>query len=129
MLTILWPSVTTTMNNNQFWKHEWRKHGTCSTFQKIDYFQHGVSLWARENITAILEQAGITPGKSYDQTRIITAINAKTGSDPELVCVAAGNYLAEIRLCLDPSTATTYMVCPTSINKKPSCQPMVAFAA
>jgi len=106
--------------------YEWKEHGTCSTFLKIDYFQHAVNLWARENITAILEQDGITPGATYDQTKIITAIKTKTGSDPQLVCVA-GNYLAEIRLCLDPSTATQYMACPTLI--KPTCKKqMVAFA-
>merc|ERR1711957_469635 len=31
-------------NNEEFWTHEWEKHGTCSGMEMLDYFKKGLSL-------------------------------------------------------------------------------------
>jgi ribonuclease T2 len=33
----LWPNLLG--RNEDFWEHEWTKHGTCTTFSQHDYFQ------------------------------------------------------------------------------------------
>lgn len=31
-------------SNEEFWSHEWSKHGTCTTMSQLDYFTEGLNL-------------------------------------------------------------------------------------
>ncbi len=34
----MWPSVSAHDDDEQFWKHEWEKHGTCSNLSQVGKF-------------------------------------------------------------------------------------------
>ena len=36
-MNTFWPNLLG--QNEEFWGHEWTKHGTCTTFAQHDYFQ------------------------------------------------------------------------------------------
>ncbi|KAJ3158101.1 ribonuclease T2-like [Geranomyces michiganensis] len=90
------PNLYSTMNdlwvsyngdNNDFWMHEWSKHGTCwspaakscfpnyKTGQDLAaYFGWVVALRNQFELGSALDAAGITTGGSYSKTEIIAAI-------------------------------------------------------
>eukprot|EP00049_Salpingoeca_infusionum_P009414 m.156772 g.156772 ORF g.156772 m.156772 type:complete len:116 (-) comp14331_c2_seq6:3178-3525(-) len=41
-----WPSCVGSGSNEDFWKHEWTKHGTCSGMDQITYFKTVLRLYA-----------------------------------------------------------------------------------
>jgi len=110
-LSIAWPNLNGI--NKKFWKSQWDKHGSCSSFNQFDYFKHAIYLWSRNDLTSILQEEGITPGGSYDKQHIIDVIFNNIGVIPTLTCVG-NNSLAEIHLCFDPTFAIIYMDCPSS---------------
>ncbi|XP_027192081.1 uncharacterized protein [Cicer arietinum] len=92
-----------------------KKYGVCSTFIPVDYFQHTMTLWFKYNITNMFVEDGVPPGDWYTRQQITRSIEKKTQASPDIVCT--GQYLKEIHVCLDPTTATTFVACPGS----PSC--------
>lgn len=92
-----WPSYLG--KNDDFWKHEWEKHGSCSNMLPFDYFRLTLDIYARNDLQQILEDAKILPGSSYSPSQIINAIQISLGVEPFLICER--NYLTEIRLCLN----------------------------
>lgn len=114
-LKTAWPNLRLNGADADFWRTQWNKHGTCSlsTFQQLGYFQRALDLWRNDNITSILRNNGISPrlNTPYPKSDILKAIRTSRniGVDPELICF--GNYLLEIRLCLDP-TGAHYIPCP-----------------
>ncbi|XP_073223957.1 uncharacterized protein [Cicer arietinum] len=118
-LNLAWPNLFG--NDGRFWEDEWDKHGVCSTFIPMDYFQHTMTLWFKYNITNMLVEDGVTPGAWYTRQQIMRAIEKKTQASPDIVC--RGQHLQEIHVCLDPTTATTFVACPRSTN----CRTMIKF--
>lgn len=78
-------------SNEEFWEHEWSKHGTCvstlapscygSSYTKyedmIDFFSTTVALHKKYNIYQALSQAGITPGSQQYQLSDLEAATQK----------------------------------------------------
>ena len=54
-----WGSLACPSTDSQnFWNHEWTKHGTCSGLTQHQYFQSAVDLYNQYDITAALAAAG-----------------------------------------------------------------------
>jgi len=51
------------LTDQDFWQNEWRKHGTCTTFQvkPWNYFALGLEIHKRINLDAIQKAANIVP--------------------------------------------------------------------
>ncbi|MCJ1365954.1 ribonuclease T2-like [Acarospora aff. strigata] len=88
-------------NDEQFWKHEWDKHGTCiSTLRTqcytgytakeevVDYFQKAVDLFKGLNSYQYLAAAGILPSssKTYTSAEIQAALTAPRGHPVTIGC-------------------------------------------
>eukprot|EP00930_Biecheleria_cincta_P070622 TRINITY_DN58256_c0_g1_i1.p2 TRINITY_DN58256_c0_g1~~TRINITY_DN58256_c0_g1_i1.p2 ORF type:complete len:153 (-),score=25.34 TRINITY_DN58256_c0_g1_i1:61-519(-) len=41
----VWPTCYGGKTNDEFWGHEWEKHGTCSGMGELEYFQKALDLY------------------------------------------------------------------------------------
>jgi len=49
-MTDLWHSCPEYhQTNDEFWSHEWSKHGTCTKLSQLDFFSLGLKLYAKYN--------------------------------------------------------------------------------
>ncbi|KAJ3160583.1 ribonuclease T2-like [Geranomyces michiganensis] len=111
------PELVQTMNknwvsykgdNNEFWLHEWSKHGTCwspaakSCFPDYKdgddlaaYFGWVVALCKQFELGAALDAAKITTGGTYAKTDIIAAIQAAY-PDLQVALLCKEGHLVEV---------------------------------
>jgi len=80
-----WPNYLNT-NDSKFWSSEWEKHGTCSYMMSFDFFMLALDIYAINDLQAILNNAGILSGGSYNRNRIISTISKFVGVKPEVMC-------------------------------------------
>lgn len=88
-------------DDEQFWSHEWSKHGTCVTTleptcytnyqakeEAVAYFDKTVSLFQSRPTYQWLSDAGITPHatKSYNLADVQAALQSKHGAPVTLKC-------------------------------------------
>lgn len=73
-MTKYWPDVQyaeTSPDYDQFWEHEWTKHGTCSGLTQLQYFQNGIDLiqkfgtpsYVTDNVGGNITAATLRTGK------------------------------------------------------------------
>ncbi|XP_024363792.2 ribonuclease 1 [Physcomitrium patens] len=114
--------------NEDFWEHEWSKHGTCSGFTQREYFQNSVDLYNDYDITGALRDAGIVPDdRFYSIAEISKAFANLLGFAPEIECNTdpKGNrQLYQVYICV-AKDGKTLVECPASIRKP--CQGSVQF--
>jgi len=96
-----WPSYTG--ENDQFWDHEWSKHGTCcddttGLSSQATFFSSTLALRDKVGILKALAAASITPGKSYSYASMAAAVKASLGVNPLMGC-KTGNTLSEMGIC------------------------------
>ena len=103
-----WFSYLQSWNNSDFWKHEWRKHGTCAVAGESELFPNQESyfsltiqdIYPKYNISSILEDSDIVPGGRYSTERILAAFNSVLdGHTPGLMCTH--DCISAVRICLD----------------------------
>eukprot|EP01133_Synstelium_polycarpum_P016154 gene16154-19222_t len=108
-----WPSLTGP--NDDFWTHEWSKHGTCSLTGPItdehDYFSSALKLYSSFNITDSLVTHGIFPSNSGSVSvpAINSSLKASFGGVPLLQC--SGGELSTVAICITKETLEV-MDCP-----------------
>ncbi|KAF9279316.1 ribonuclease T2-like [Linnemannia elongata] len=108
-------------DNNAFWAHEWRKHGTCvSTLapscssnyvQDQDvytYFSTALALRKQYSLYSPLAAAGIHPGKPTDVDDMHEAIRAFFGFSAQINC--KNGTLKEILMFFNVNTNGTYVL-------------------
>ncbi|XP_044582411.1 ribonuclease Oy-like [Cotesia glomerata] len=93
----------------QFWRHEWEKHGRCaarSHFINRDilaYFKLGLRLFDQANVQEKLRRAGITASTTLSIREMRNAISNALGTRVNLLHIDYPNstetYLAEIIIC------------------------------
>ncbi|CAL5212144.1 unnamed protein product [Lathyrus oleraceus] len=120
-LNKVWPSLTG--NNKKFWNQEWKRHGTCSKMSSVNYFNHAIVLYEKNNIKDILKKpltpggaAALTPGGAANSADIQMLIKSVTGFEPQLDCEKNSADLLEVRLCFDTDLSNpTYISCPSHL--------------
>lgn len=108
-----WPSMKFSKHNsnNDFWKHEWDKHGTCSLElpgikNQTTYFTKSLELLNQYNVGKILSESGIVSGKmKYQYDDIIGAVKDALNVRVSLQCTKNTlnnvQYVDEIYICVD----------------------------
>jgi ribonuclease T2 len=104
-MALYWPSLNGP--NDDFWSHEWSKHGTCAALQdnllstQEKFFNQTLALRAQLNAEGALANAGIAPSdtKTYAASAVSTAI--AQGNSIILGC--SGPYLLSVEVCYDAS--------------------------
>ncbi|XP_078350267.1 ribonuclease Oy-like isoform X2 [Oculina patagonica] len=105
-----WPSLDS-HDEAGFWKHEWEKHGTCSTnLSYLDsehkYFEVTLSLNVKYDIFSVLQQKGIVPSneKTYQVKDIERALFDSYQVHPTVCCLpvkGSQQMLSHVELCLN----------------------------
>jgi len=114
-----WPSYTG--ENDQFWSHEWTKHGTCcdttsGVNTQASFFATALAARDKAQLLKALAAASITPnGKSYSYASMATAIKASLGVSPLMGC-KTGNTLSEVGLCY--SKSMELQECDSSVKQQ-----------
>ncbi|KAG5866222.1 hypothetical protein JTB14_033438 [Gonioctena quinquepunctata] len=106
-----WTNVEANTKLYSFWKHEWDKHGTCSsTLPALDsvtnFFTQGLAWQKQFKLADILEQSRITPRSTgYTPEQIFDAVKFYTKVDPIVQCVtdriSKDSMISEIRICFN----------------------------
>ncbi|XP_020618786.1 ribonuclease Oy-like isoform X2 [Orbicella faveolata] len=108
-LDLQWPSYDSP-DAAEFWKHEWEKHGTCSTNlpfldSEHKYFEVSLSLNVKYDIFSVLQQSGIVPSneKAYQVKDIERALLDAYRVHPTVYCLPVKDspqMLSYVELCL-----------------------------
>lgn len=91
-----WASYTG--EDDQFWSHEWSKHGTCSTpvaKTQLDYFSKTLNTFKTVNLLSMLTDASIVPGSSYSSSDVLSALGGRA------IIGCKSGKLSEVAFCLD----------------------------
>lgn len=111
-LEVRWPNLYVDEPPDDFWKHEWEKHGTCSmTMPSLNserkYFSAGLDLSSKYDLLKILSNDDISPRDeyTYQLSDIIGVLSHRLGHVPAINCFyhkeTKTQYIVEIELCLD----------------------------
>lgn len=113
-LLMLWPNLYTDSPLNEFWMHEWCKHGTCavnipSLRGEKNYFSMGLQLHDKFNLKKIFGAMKINPGtQTYEYTDVTTALGKAFHEEGyKMSCVydksTKTQYLMQVEICVDKS--------------------------
>ncbi|KAN0031617.1 hypothetical protein ACTFIV_005482 [Dictyostelium citrinum] len=112
-LNIDWISLTEA--NEDFWSSEFSKHGTCAIESDslvngtYSYFQAGVDLYQKLNLTQALETENIYPSSKYiSASKIVSAVQNQFGGKPGMQC--DDSKISTIAMCITKDLAI--MDCP-----------------
>ncbi|KAK2947559.1 putative Ribonuclease [Blattamonas nauphoetae] len=94
--------------DESFYKHEWTKHGTCSTdlMPTIrDYFKDTIERHEQVDLQGILRRAGFVPNdsKQYQKAALTSSLKAALGVDALLECYKKNgkSYLSGVDVIFD----------------------------
>ncbi len=102
-------------------QHEWIRHGTCMADTPEEYFATAARIYDRVVMPDMvaLAAAGPTAG---DLRRAFASANPGLSASAVSVQLSDGNWLNEVRLCMNRSFA--YATCPPGERGAPDGQPM-----
>jgi ribonuclease T2 len=115
-----WPNVQAkegSSNYDDFWTHEWSKHGTCSGLAQTDYFNTTINLAKSFGTPSIFTQ---NVGKTVNGDDLRTALGGKTRAT--LIC-SNGNQLTGAYTCWSQTNGipTGQTTCPSSVQSEDTC--------
>ncbi|XP_060820469.1 ribonuclease Oy [Bombus pascuorum] len=105
-----WIDIECGKTSYSLWEHEWKKHGTCAATleylnSEVKYFKAGLNLLTKYDMKSVLSKDNIVPGKTYNTTDILNAIERILGQRGTLICRknndTGESYILEIRICFD----------------------------
>ncbi|XP_071079348.1 ribonuclease Oy-like [Haliotis cracherodii] len=113
-LTAQWPNLFTDTAKNDFWSHEWDKHGTCATSlpatdNEFNYFSAALQLNKKLNLQQVLKMFDVIPSNStgYKVTEVSGLLKKYFGSTPVMRCsyqkATKRQFFMEIEICVDKS--------------------------
>lgn len=112
-----WTNIHANAEEDSFWAHEWKKHGSCAANltqldSELKYFTQGVEWNIKYPLYDILSAASIVPGSSYSFNQIFTAVQSQIGGHrPAVICEydekLHNKILAQINICFDKDLELT----------------------
>ncbi|XP_022243620.1 ribonuclease T2-like isoform X2 [Limulus polyphemus] len=121
-----WPSFFVERKESNFWKYEWKKHGTCAVVlsslnsQEL-YFTKTLELKKQYDLLKILKENDIFPSteKYYMLDNIKNALNSHFKVHVLVKCKNAKDFdhplLSSVRICMDMNF--TLIDCPASLKE------------
>lgn len=113
-MDIMWPNLGHG-DNQQFWKYQWRTHGTCSGMNVEVYFTTAIELSDRYNLMQDLWDKNIKPGYPYHRDGIRGTIRHITGHWPIVTKPHDFDLLFEIHICFNRNN-NNVMDCPENLQ-------------
>lgn len=115
-----WPNVQASEGSSDyddFWTHEWTKHGTCSGLAQTDYFNTTINLAATFGTPSIFTE---NTGKSVNADDLRTALGGSTKAT--LIC-SGGKSLTGAYTCWSQQAGvpTAQVTCPSDVQKEDTC--------
>jgi len=128
-MTTYWPNVKSNSTNNEnyddFWQHEWDKHGTCSGLSQINYFNYTINLAKMFGTPSLLINYNFNDyGENNNDKTINSTQLRNTMGGPELAAlqcykdVLTGVYTCWTQIDGIPQYQ---IVCPEEVQKEDSC--------
>uniref|UniRef100_A0A3B4GQM6 Ribonuclease T2-like n=1 Tax=Pundamilia nyererei TaxID=303518 RepID=A0A3B4GQM6_9CICH len=105
-----WPDLFDPLSND-FWKYEWKKHGTCaakaiSLNSQHKYFSKALDLYHTLDLDSILKKFSITPSPQYYNFSYIEGVIENFYHvKPKIQCGHSTKVLGQIELCFNSSFA------------------------
>ena len=124
LLAQKWPNIkapSDSPHHDEFWAHEWSKHGTCSGLSQHKYFETALNL---------LMPTPSVVKKNYGKT--IKRDDLEKGYLGS-VLVCTHGYLSEVRVCYEKvkegGAVGERVLCPESMLKEDSCGDEIKIAS
>lgn len=128
--------IFTGVSAENFWLHEWKKHGTCaeellSLNSESKYFAQALKWFQQYNIKNLLSKVNIMPDVQYNFTEFYECLRNELKIKPEITCFknegTHEQYPFEIRICFNKKLEAIdciYMpsVANSNISKKYSAR-------
>ncbi|PIA59897.1 hypothetical protein AQUCO_00400634v1 [Aquilegia coerulea] len=98
-LSNLWPDLFQHPSQTSvFWKRQWEKHGTCSGFTQLDYFNKALDIFGKIQLGTTLNALKIIPGSKsfYKPVDIITKWHGLKSVYPSIQCNSDYNKRKQI---------------------------------
>nr|UUZ33042.1 self-incompatibility ribonuclease [Solanum habrochaites] len=119
-----WPDLTSNQGSAEFWRYQYKKHGTCSVdlYNQEQYFDLAIELKEKFDLLKTLKNHGITPSKTNTVIDVEKAIKAVTKEVPNLNCIGDSSQtmeLLEIGICFNRE-GTTVIACRRRWNNHPN---------
>ncbi|XP_032599151.1 ribonuclease Oy [Drosophila grimshawi] len=111
-LNTYWLDLEGDAPQDDLWKHEWLKHGTCAAVlteldNELKYFGQGLKWRQKYVISDVLDAAGIHPDSDNTIIVLNNALVRGLGKNPSIHCLYdrkhSISYLSEIRICFNKS--------------------------
>ena len=115
-----WPNVQYDINSpnyDNFWEHEWMKHGTCSGLSQNDYFQFALELTERIPTPSVLYNS---IGKNMSASQLRYSLG---DTDNYVALQCKNQMLVGAYTCWNQTqnVPSNQMECPMSVVKEDSC--------
>ncbi|KAH9256017.1 hypothetical protein BASA81_005793 [Batrachochytrium salamandrivorans] len=109
-----WPSFKLGGTNDEFWKHEWEKHGTCMVLpNQATYFTKTLNN-RQEFVTKYQAQLLAKFPPSSTKNYLLKDMISQLGNGVAISCNKVGSEVVEITICLDKN-GTQVRECPSSV--------------
>ncbi|XP_011494344.1 PREDICTED: ribonuclease Oy-like [Ceratosolen solmsi marchali] len=131
LLSNKWPGFRFGFEYINFWKYQYKKHGTCisdientNTLKK--YFLIAVKLLDQYNIGKIFENAGILPDSTFTFRKMSKVIQKIVGKNTYVKCyhdpISNRQYIRQIHICFEKSFELTHCSYETFYRMKTNCK-------